>query len=397
MWASAVSCSRPAATSAACRSISSVRSSAVRPSARPVARLPAVRCSESTTSTWLSGSAPTMWRHDRRATGSGAGAGACAGSGIVRSLPEPGLHNHRPMANVGGSRTGSSSAPHPRIPSWKLRSAEARRRAAPTASMTSPSFPLVARATPMTWTSRGRWARIASSFRCSRPRWTASYRRRRPGLIGKLGGLAVLNLEGIWTRYEDADEIARAHRRPAQGRGDPGDAGDLPGADQGRADRPAHPGDQGARRRRRRLADSSARRALLRALSGRRAGHPGRPGHGHLGRARLLAGPRAQPQGVRPRAPDPGRARRLRLLLDRPAPHAHRRGGRARRRRPRRGLHHARRARHRRPAGDRDRRRRGRPLAAHARDRRVRPRDRRRRHAHRRRRRQGDRLRRGRR
>ena len=164
----------------------------------------------------------------------------------------------------------------------------------------------------------------------------------------------------------------RAHRRPSQGRGHARDAGDLPGADQGRADRPAHPGDQGPRRRRRRLADSSARRALLRALSGRRAGHPGHPGHGHLGRARLLAGPRAQPQGVRPRAADPGRARRLRLLLDRPAPDAHRRGGRARRRRPRRGLHHARRARHRRPAGDGDRRRRGRPLAAHAGDRRVR-------------------------
>src|SRR6201995_1449393 len=27
------------------------------------------------------------------------------------------------------------------------------------------------------------------------------------GIIGKLGGLAVLNLEGIWTRYEDADEV----------------------------------------------------------------------------------------------------------------------------------------------------------------------------------------------
>jgi len=27
------------------------------------------------------------------------------------------------------------------------------------------------------------------------------------GTIGKLGGLAVLNLEGIWTRYEDADDI----------------------------------------------------------------------------------------------------------------------------------------------------------------------------------------------
>jgi IMP dehydrogenase len=26
------------------------------------------------------------------------------------------------------------------------------------------------------------------------------------GLVGKLGGLGVLNLEGIWTRYEDADE-----------------------------------------------------------------------------------------------------------------------------------------------------------------------------------------------
>src|SRR5213078_732473 len=29
---------------------------------------------------------------------------------------------------------------------------------------------------------------------------------RTAGIIGQLGGLAVLNLEGIWTRYEDADE-----------------------------------------------------------------------------------------------------------------------------------------------------------------------------------------------
>src|SRR5688572_3870186 len=27
------------------------------------------------------------------------------------------------------------------------------------------------------------------------------------GLMGKLGGLAVLNLEGIWSRYENADEM----------------------------------------------------------------------------------------------------------------------------------------------------------------------------------------------
>src|SRR5215212_7446339 len=29
------------------------------------------------------------------------------------------------------------------------------------------------------------------------------------GITGKLGGLAVLNLEGIWTRYENADELLR--------------------------------------------------------------------------------------------------------------------------------------------------------------------------------------------
>jgi len=30
---------------------------------------------------------------------------------------------------------------------------------------------------------------------------------RTAGIVGRLGGLAVLNLEGIWTRYENADEI----------------------------------------------------------------------------------------------------------------------------------------------------------------------------------------------
>jgi IMP dehydrogenase len=39
------------------------------------------------------------------------------------------------------------------------------------------------------------------------------------GIVGKLGGLAVLNLEGLWTRYEDADEqferIARLPREQA--------------------------------------------------------------------------------------------------------------------------------------------------------------------------------------
>src|SRR3712207_6034844 len=37
------------------------------------------------------------------------------------------------------------------------------------------------------------------------------------GAIGRLGGLAVLNLEGIWTRYEDADEqLARIATLPKE-------------------------------------------------------------------------------------------------------------------------------------------------------------------------------------
>src|SRR6201747_2001064 len=35
------------------------------------------------------------------------------------------------------------------------------------------------------------------------------------GIVGKLGGLAVLNLEGIFARYEDADEqLARIAQLP---------------------------------------------------------------------------------------------------------------------------------------------------------------------------------------
>ena len=48
--------------------------------------------------------------------------------------------------------------------------------------------------------------------------------------IGELGGVGVLNLEGLWTRYEDPEpllaEIAGLRRR----RGHPADAGDLRGS-----------------------------------------------------------------------------------------------------------------------------------------------------------------------
>src|ERR671927_71748 len=37
------------------------------------------------------------------------------------------------------------------------------------------------------------------------------------GVIGKLGGLAVLNLEGIWTRYDDPDaELERIATYPPE-------------------------------------------------------------------------------------------------------------------------------------------------------------------------------------
>src|SRR5438876_6802462 len=35
------------------------------------------------------------------------------------------------------------------------------------------------------------------------------------GIVGRLGGLAVLNLEGLWTRYEDADvQLERISKLP---------------------------------------------------------------------------------------------------------------------------------------------------------------------------------------
>ena len=47
------------------------------------------------------------------------------------------------------------------------------------------------------------------------------------GLIDSLGGLAVLDLEGLWTRYEDAQPAARRGRPRRAGPGHPPVAGDL--------------------------------------------------------------------------------------------------------------------------------------------------------------------------
>ena len=61
--------------------------------------------------------------------------------------------------------------------------------------------------------------------------------------IGQLGGLGVLDLEGLWTRFDDPEPILGRGDRAWRGSGHQAAAGDLRGADQGRADRPAHRGD----------------------------------------------------------------------------------------------------------------------------------------------------------
>ncbi len=62
--------------------------------------------------------------------------------------------------------------------------------------------------------------------------------------IGRLGGLAVLNLEGLWTRYEDPDAPVRGDRPARRRQGHRPDAADVPGADQAGAGDRADPRDQ---------------------------------------------------------------------------------------------------------------------------------------------------------
>ena len=97
----------------------------------------------------------------------------------------------------------------------------------------------------------------------------------------------MLNLEGIFTRYEDAEEqleriaelpkeLATREMQEIYAR-----------AGQARADRPADQGDQGAEGRRRGLADPAAGAEVLRDRDGGRPGRARDPGHGRLRRARL--------------------------------------------------------------------------------------------------------------
>ena len=212
--------------------------------------------------------------------------------------------------------------------------------------------------------------------------------------LGRMGGIGVLNLEGIWGRYDDAgkqlEEIAALEKGEATRRM------------QEIYQEPVKPDLMAQRVREIKAAGVLAAASLTpqrvrqnyEAVLEAGPRHPRHPGHGGLRRARLDGGRAAQPEGVHLRAAGARDRRRLCQLPDGAAPDAHRCRRRAGRRRPGRRVHHARRARRRRPAGDGHRRRRRRAHPAPDRDRAVLQRDRRRRHAHRRRHRQGDRLRR---
>ena len=71
------------------------------------------------------------------------------------------------------------------------------------------------------------------------------------------GGLAVLNLEGVQTRYDDPAPVLRGDRRGATVGSDGADAEGVFGADQAGADRRADPRDQGGGRRFRRLRNAA--------------------------------------------------------------------------------------------------------------------------------------------
>ena len=153
------------------------------------------------------------------------GAAGAAGRGLLSLAAARRRARRRPIRRVaalvsnavGGRRPRRSSIPPAplrgvvpsasthTVPQWRSRSAAVRRPVAPTASTTSRSCPRGARATRKTSTSPGRSAPTASSCRCSASALDGVVSPETAGIIGRLGGLAVLNLEGIFCRYEDVD------------------------------------------------------------------------------------------------------------------------------------------------------------------------------------------------
>ena len=223
----------------------------------------------------------------------------------------------------------------------RSRSASTSRGVVPTGSTTSPSCPAAAPATPRTSTSRGRSTPSGSTCRSWRPPWTAWSAPSTAIEIGRLGGMAVLNLEGLWTRYEDPEPLFEEIATPRRRQGHGPDAADVPRAHQARARHRAHPRDQVGRRGVVRVGDTAAHHRARPRHPRRRARHARHPGHGGVGRARVEDRRAAQPEEVHPCLRPSRDRRRVRVVPGGPAPHAHRRGGRARRRGPGQRLHHA--------------------------------------------------------
>ena len=197
--------------------------------------------------------------------------------------------------------------------------------------------------------------------------------------FGRYGGLGVLNLEGLWTRYEEPEpllaEVAGLHGVQATQRLQEIYAEEIkPELITTRLQQIRDAGRDGGG-----LAVAAADQAVRQDGGRRGRRHVRDPGHHRVRRARLVAGRAAEPQGVHLRARRAGDRGRLRDLPSRSAPDAHRRGRRAGRVRRRCGAHDAHGARRRRADGV-GRRRRGRGAARlHGRVRgQVRPRDRRR-------------------
>ena len=212
--------------------------------------------------------------------------------------------------------------------------------------------------------------------------------------LGRMGGIGVLNLEGIWGRYDDAGKQLE----------------EIAGLEKGEATRrmqeiyqePVKPDLMAQRVREIKAAGVLAAASLTPQRVRQNYEAVLEAGLDILVIQGTVVSAEHVSTVVEPlnlkefiaALPVPVHRRRLCQLPDGAAPDAHRRGRRAGRRRPRRRVHHARRARRRRPAGHGHRRCRRRAHPAPDRDRAVLQRDRRRRHAHRRRHRQGDRLRR---
>ena len=81
--------------------------------------------------------------------------------------------------------------------------------------------------------------------------------------LGQLGGLGVLNVEGLWTRYEDPTKVLERAGRPRRGRArHPPAPGGVRRADPARTDRRARARDARGRRHGRRTGQPAAHAAL---------------------------------------------------------------------------------------------------------------------------------------